>query len=363
MAKSGLPGDTNRNGANRGVKALALAGMSVFALLATTGIGVAFWGDPMAGEPSVRLALLRNQAASKPSAEKPRLMGVIPEAEPPPAATSGSITKAVYAGHALIADPDLIENTGNGPLPRIADDGRMPMHAYAADDKSAGRPRIALVISGLGISDKATAAALAGLPAGVTLGFAPYADNVQRWVSEARMLGHEVLLELPMEPFDYPDSDPGPHTLRAGMDESANTQRLAWALTRFTGYTGVTNLGTGGRFLSDGELLAPVMTFVARRGLLFFDNGAAPQSTVPVVAKQVGANFAQSDSSIDSIQAAMEIDRRLSALEDEARANGSAVGSGYIYPVTIDRVTRWADGLNGRGFVLVPVSAIVEQSK
>ena len=106
------------------------------------------------------------------------------------------------------------------------------------------------VISGLGISAKATSAAIAGLPADVTLAFAPYDDDVQRWVSEARRQGHEVLLELPMEPYDFPDSDPGPHTLRAGVGEESNTQRLTWSLTRFTGYAGVTNL-LGGRFLGD----------------------------------------------------------------------------------------------------------------
>ena len=32
-------------------------------------------------------------------------------------------------------------------------------------------------------------------------------------VARAREAGHEVLLEVPMEPFDYPDNDPGPQTL------------------------------------------------------------------------------------------------------------------------------------------------------
>ena len=90
-----------------------------------------------------------------------------------------------------------------------------------------------------------------------------------------------------MEPFDFPDSDPGPHTLRAGQDEDANIQRLTWALTRFTGYAGVTNL-LGQRFLSDSDALAPMLTYLNRRGLYFFDNGAASQSVAPTVAGQVG---------------------------------------------------------------------------
>ena len=73
--------------------------------------------------------------------------------------------------------------------------------------------------------------------------------------------------------------------------------------------------------------------------------------------------FAQATETLDDIQTALEIDRHLSALEDEARAHGSAIGSGFLYPVTVDRIAAWAKGLQGRGFVLVPVSAIVSQPK
>lgn len=281
----------------------------------------------------------------------------VADALPPPVV----IDKAVFAGSALIADPALIENSPMGPLPRIADDGRKPMTAYAAP-AATGKFRIAIVVSGLGISARATTAALASLPPGVTLGFAPYAGDVQHWVNQARQFGHEVVLEIPMEPFDFPDSDPGPHTLRAGVDEDSNLQRLTWTLSRFTGYAGVTNL-LGQRFLSDSDVLSPAMTYLARRGLYFYDNGAAAQSTAPQVAAATATVFAQSNESLDDIQTALEIDRHLSALEDEARAHGSAIGSGFLYPVTVDRIAAWAKGLHGRGFVLVPVSAIVSQPK
>ena len=275
-------------------------------------------------------------------------------------AVVGPVTKTIYAGKALLADPALVENTPQGPLPRIADDGRKPMTAYAAPAAANAKFKIAIVVSGLGLSSTASKAALDSLPAAVTLAFAPYAGDVGQWVAEAREHGHEILLEIPMEPFDFPDSDPGPHTLRAGQDEDANIQRLTWALSRFTGYVGVTNL-LGQRFLSDSAALSPALTYLNRRGLYFFDNGAASQSVVPTVAGQVGIPAVQSGAALDSIQTALEIDRRLSELETQARANGSAVGSAFLYPVSLARIAAWAKGLESRGFVLVPVSAIVAQ--
>lgn len=371
------------DGAPPSSRALALAWAALVALVLIVVASVAFLGNPRAGDPKVWVDLKtaavprpvkpppKKMAAAQPNvnlinAAPPAAANLPPPSTPvtqlPPAVVPAQISKPVYAGRALVADPALIEQINDGPLPRIADDGRTPMAAYAPPIGAVKGPRIAIVISGLGISAKMTAAALAGLPPAVTLAFAPYSDDVQRWVSEARRQGHEVLLEVPMEPYDFPDSDPGPHTLRAAASEDTNIDRLKWSLTRFTGYAGVTNL-LGGRFLGDSDSLEPVMTFLQRRGLLFFDSGPAQRSAGPDVAKDLNAPYVQAESSIDVIQTGMEIDQRLSDLEAKARANGSAAGSGFLYPVTIDRVANWAKGLQGRGFVLVPASAIVGASK
>src|SRR5215469_16204715 len=260
--------------AGDGSRTLAIASAAVAVLIVLLFAGVGIFGRASDGEPTARvdLRLPASRHAQSGRGQTPErlantnLIGAGPEpsaplpapapsagaasqgatavqAPPlPPAIVPGKIDKAVYAGRALVADPALIEATQQGPLPRIADDGRMPMNAYAPPSAPESRPRIALVVSGLGISARETAAALDHLPPQVTLAFAPYADDVQRWVSEARRRGHEVLLEVPMEPFDFPESDPGPHTLRAGQEEDSNIQRLDWALSRFTGYAGVTNL-------------------------------------------------------------------------------------------------------------------------
>jgi hypothetical protein len=329
---------------------LAFAGSFTACLLAAGALAITVFGRPAV--PGITLELTHNETV------KAQAQMAIPVVQT--GSIVGPVTGVVYAGRALVADPALIENTSIGPLPRIADDGRKPMTAYAAPAPVSAKFKIAIMVGGLGVSASATQAALQTLPAGVTLGFAPYAGDVGEWAGKARAGGHEVLLQIPMEPFDFPDSDPGPNTLRAGQDEEANLQRMGWALSRFTGYAGVSNL-LGQRFLSDSAALAPALTHLNRRGLYFFDNGMASQSVAPTVAAQVGIPAVQSNAHIDSIQTATEIDRRLLELESKARANGSAVGSAFLYPVSIARIAAWAKGLEARGFVLVPVSAILNQ--
>jgi uncharacterized protein len=335
--------------ASRAARALGLASASLLCFLAASALGITVLGKIHRPEIVMDLA--------PPSAAKPATAPEAAASVPPPAA----IDKPIFAGRALIADPALIENTSQGPLPRVADDGRTPMAAYAAPALT-GKFRIAIVVSGLGLSAKATAAALAGLPPAVTLAFAPYASDAQHWVSQARQQGHEALLEMPMEPFDFPDSDPGPHTLRSGVERDANGERLSWILSRFTGYAGVTNL-LGQRFMADGDALSPTMTQLARRGLYFYDNGAVAQSAAADVAGRLSAPFIKANETLDGIQTALEIDKHLSDLENAARAHGSAVGSAFLYPISIERIALWSKGLEKRGFVLVPVSAILNQPK
>ena len=60
-----------------------------------------------------------------------------------------------------------------GPLPIIAQDGRTPFDAYKRPFLSNGRPKIALVIGGLGLNARATQAAIETLPGEITLSFVP----------------------------------------------------------------------------------------------------------------------------------------------------------------------------------------------
>jgi polysaccharide deacetylase 2 family uncharacterized protein YibQ len=341
---------------------------------------VVLFGRPDANRPSVHLDIAAIVKTNRPGGEwsngvdslKPGSEEAIreerarlpsPIEEPKPGEKVRQIIRPIYAGSSLVADPALIENTPQGPMPRIADNGRTPMQAYGGNVPAVGKkPMIAIVMLGFGASSAATMQALSGLPTAVTVGFVSRGADVQNLVNEARSRGHEVLLELPMEPYDYPDSDPGPHTLRTGQGEDANTHHLAWALTRFTGYAGVAN-EQGGRFLSNSEALEPVMTFLARRGLMFYDDGTTAKTAAPDLAKQTGTPFVQGSFSIDKVQDGTAIDRALSDLESQARAHGSAVGTAFLYPVTVERLAQWSRGLSARGFVLVPASAIVGKSK
>ena len=271
--------------------------------------------------------------------------------EPAPAPPVASLPPA--------PDPALVDATADGPLPKIARDGRKPWQVYARPVPAGTQTvrRIALVVSGMGISESATAHAIETLPPEVTLSFAPYGARLQEWIDKARAAGHEVLLELPMEPFGYPQNDPGPHTLLTGGDTGENISRLEWLMSRFTGYAGVMNY-QGARFTASSAALKPVLAALGARGLLYVDNGSSARSIAPTLAREIGLPIVQANRIVDPVQNPEIIATSLDMLKEASQQSGAALGVASGFPVTVDALAQWAVSLEKQGYVLVPATAL-----
>ena len=255
--------------------------------------------------------------------------------------------------------PELIEESEYGPLPRTAADGRTPFVAYSRPaPPPSGQPRIAILVSGLGINMSGTLAAIASLPETVSFGFAPYGRSLERTVGTARAEGHEVFLEVPLEPFDYPENDPGPDTLLTGQAPRDNIVRLNRVMARFSGYAGVIN-NMGARFTASAADFAPMMEELSARGLGYLDDGSSNRSLGVQLAGVNRVPFARVDVTLDETPTQAAIGAKLDALEAHAREYGQALGLATALPVTVDAIAAWAREAAGRGIVLVPVSALM----
>lgn len=258
---------------------------------------------------------------------------------------------------AHLPDKTLIERTAAGPLPVIADDGRRPFDVYARKWSGARGARVAIVIGGLGMSQTGTQEAIRKLPPEVTLAFAPQGNSIGRWMTAARREGHEIVMQVPLEPFDYPNVNPGRNTLTVSAEPGRNLEDLRWALARTTNYTGVMNY-MGARFTSDAGATEPVMAELGKRGLLYLDDGTSARSVAPELALKNGVPHATGDAVIDEVRERGAILRKLDQLEATARAKGSAIGTGSAFDVTVDAVRSWVAEARKRGIEIVPVSAV-----
>jgi uncharacterized protein len=259
-----------------------------------------------------------------------------------------------------------VEMTAHGPIPKIAADGVRPAEAFAQPVKpipgKPDAPRVALIVGGLGVSASATAAAISRLPGAVTLAFMPYSADVAHMAVRARGEGHEILLQVPMEPFGYPDNDSGPQTLLSSLTPEQNLDRLYWLMGRFQGYVGLAG-AMGARFTASEQAFSPILRETAKRGLIFVDDGANPRSVAGRIAGANNLPFAKADVVLDTVPTPTEIDHALGRLEMAAREHGIAVGIASALPVSIDHIAKWAKAAESHGFLLVPITAVALKAK
>ena len=337
------------------------AGAAFGATLILGALAIQLIGDPRAAE-AVSAIALPGEVHDPDAHHEKSHDGHSKQPPPEHAANDHDEPDAHPIHHAEAAPaPGLYEPGPGGPLPIIATDGRTAMQAYARpfnDEET--RPIIALMITGLGLAEETTNGALAALPPEITLAFAPYSDDLQASVDTARAEGHEVVLELPMEPFDYPANDPGPHALLTRAEPRENVRRLEWLMARASGYFAVTNY-LGARFNASEQAAAPVLSTLRRRGVALLNDGESPTKTLAVAAARRNTPFAAADRRIDVEPNTLAIDDELLRLEAVALQHGHAFGVGSAYPVTITEVANWARTLDAKGYVLAPVSAVLRR--
>ncbi len=299
-------------------------------------------------------------AKREPAKPEPAHVALVPPVEahsPGPVAAFGAIAPP---------DPALLEASAlyeGGRLPRIGVEGRRPMQAYAAAfNASDTRPRVAVLLAGIGMNEAESLAASANLPRTVSLAVSPYARRMDKLLDAARAAGHELLLSIPMEPQGYPLNDPGKQALLTGASPTVNEQRLEWAMTRFSGYAGATGaLGEmrGERLAAAGDQMSAMLATLAQRGLLYVD--PRPAGLHPASPSRSGAVQRGVDLVLDDPAGAAELDAALARLEKVARDRGSAIGlAGRPTPGVVDRIAVWAAGLEARGVALAPVSVVVQ---
>jgi len=328
-----------------------------------------FTDNPFGGEPVARIALRTPTADEKlPAGASGHTEQAAKSAQQAPTADNKTVTiidgSSGKRQDVVIGSERLLEKSRYGMIPVVAD-GLKPFTVYAGDadrTKAAKMPVVAIVVGGLGVGAAKTADAIMKLPPAVTLAFTPYGADPAKLAERARAQRHEILLQVPMEPFDYPDNDPGPQTLLTTLTPEQNIDRLYWHLSRFQGYAGIANF-MGARFTATDAVMQPIMREAAKRGLGYLDDGSSPRSAAPSLTAAQSMPFAKADFTIDAVPTSAEIDRTLVKLETLAKERGLAVGVASALPISIERLAAWIKTLDSRGIMLVPLTTAMLKSK
>ncbi|MGO1120448.1 divergent polysaccharide deacetylase family protein [Rhodovibrionaceae bacterium A322] len=284
-----------------------------------------------------------------------------PASTPPEGDSASENMAEVMAARPVEIAPSPMPAPAPTPAPEPEVDRRPPWQRFAQPfSLHPQKPKIAIVIYSLGLSNKATEQAVRQLPREITLSFSPYARKLEGWVSLARARGHEAMIDLPLEPVGYPASDPGHFALLTSNSVAENLQRLDDVTGSSSAFVGLTAF-MGSRFSSSSASMEPVVKAIADRGLLYLDNGQVAETVTKGLAPNYGLAYLVTDRVLDGKSAnRLTIDARLAQLERLALTTGRAIGLARPFPVTIERLKVWSKKLESRGIQLVPITQMVK---
>lgn len=253
---------------------------------------------------------------------------------------------------------ELVEKSKFGFLPIISSSGLRPLDAYSQAPSHIGKTRVAIVVGGLGLSQTGTKRAIEKLPSSITLAYSPIGNSLQRWMVAARKQGHEVVLQIPMEPFAYPAVNPGRGTLISAADPKQNIINLHQSLGRMSNYPIVMNY-LGANFLNNPNQLRPILDEIKRRGLGWLDDGTVRASKSLDIAEAIGLPHANGSFVLDGNRDTKKIKGQLQGLELFAKRRGFAIATASAFPKSVKAIAEWAKNAEKRGIQIVPLSNLI----
>ncbi len=311
------------------------------------------------------------QPAARPDASEPQnaaATGVSAspaEASTRPAEAAASVLAqmdaAIRPGSQPIAQirDDLVEHNDAGNLPAVSPKGVKPWSYYAKRYLHKGNlPTIAILVTGLGHNRAVTESAIR-LPENISLSFSPYGKDTAGWMSSARVAGHETFLDLPLEPGNFPATDPGPYGLLAGKGYDENARRLKWLMTRGEGYVGFVTPANES-FSNDDAAFKDLLEQINNRGLMICMPHEPARNDTKKILDSSKAPYSIADLMIDEEPTAGAIQARLQLLQKTASKRGFAVGIAQAYPLTTRQLAEWSATLEKSGYTLVPLTFITK---
>jgi polysaccharide deacetylase 2 family uncharacterized protein YibQ len=238
------------------------------------------------------------------------------------------------------------------PSPAGREPGRLTIEPVSAP----GASRVAVIVDQVGARHDVFES-LRDLRRPITLAVLPVppAAAIAR---EALRNGMEVLLDLPMEPYRYPQLDPGPGTLLMSMPEEEIRRLVSRHLDGLPGAIGITN-HMGSRLTEDRARMRAVVEVLAARRLFLVDAYASNLSVAYDEAKRVGLRAARRQSVVDPARGEAGERASWDEVAGWAERRGEVIVLAPGRPLTVQLLREYVLRWEARGLRLVPVSELV----
>ena len=220
------------------------------------------------------------------------------------------------------------------------------------------RPWVALVIDDLGYNPE-LAEALFKIDYQLTVSILPNLPYTRSIAQRALQKGKEVILHLPMEPYDYPNAHVEEGTLLISMKDWEIRGLIDKALRELDCAVGANN-HMGSRMVEHEEKMRIILEEMKNRGLFFLDSRTSPRSIVYKLAKKMGVKTATRHVFLDGKNEVTYIRKQLDQVAKVALKNGGGIAIGHLQPATIEALRDHLPHLEKKGIQFVKLSEVME---
>lgn len=225
--------------------------------------------------------------------------------------------------------------------------------------KKKGKSTLGVIITGLGLDKNVTEAAFR-MPEEVALGFSPYAEAVNKLVESAYSFGHEPFLNIPMQTYEYPFDDPGPLAIMTNLSKAKNMFRLKAVLSAAEGYVGV--IASPKEKVTHSLVnILPVIDEIKKQNAIFVYNEKVSNQFLKQEAFSIGLPVITNYTIIDEELTKEQLSKKLEKIKTMVVNEGlDVIIVGHAYPLTIQVVSNWVQGLKQEGVDIAPISKFIK---
>lgn len=197
------------------------------------------------------------------------------------------------------------------------------------------------------------------LPKEVTFAFSPYTDDLQKKIDATVKTGHMVLLNLMMQPTNFPMRDSGPLSIQVNYDENQNIGRFDKTTKLATRYSGLLS-STDEMVTSKIDKFSPLLKKVSERGMFIGYYKGTNNMNVENDAKPLAADIFGVDYLVDADPSRDEMENVLNQVKEDLVVKKKRVVIAIrAYPNSIDVMNEWLKKNVGASIQIAPISYFV----
>jgi polysaccharide deacetylase 2 family uncharacterized protein YibQ len=219
-----------------------------------------------------------------------------------------------------------------------------------------GEARLAIIIDDLG-NDSAAAESVFALGYPLTISVLPNHEHSVEIAREARRMGFQVMLHLPMQ--SVANETPEARELHPGMPAADVASLVEQFLQNVPDAVGVNN-HQGSQATADAALMNELMPVLRDRQLFYVDSRTTAATVAYETAQDFGVRSAfRNVPFLDDVAELAAVRKQLELALRGAREKGEAVAIGHPHPATLQAMREILPQAQAQGVRLVPASELV----